>query len=209
ATDPRLWLGMNYLAVGRMEDAIAVFDGCLELDPGSKLCRKYRSMSYLALGDFDTALIDANANAEDGYYRDFDAYLPWFLDRGERLLAFTISRTVNWWGEFPHRLYIDAIADPETQPDDLLERFKAWAETKNVNVSSNTNLMLTLRAYDEITVGNFNNDYEHLWLPQFSHYRKTPQFKQLASDLGMTAYWREHGLPPQCRALPNDDFECA
>jgi len=207
-TDPRLWLGMNYLAVGEMDKAIEIFDGCLELDPASKLCRKYRSMSYLALDNFDAALPDANANAEDGYYRDFDTYLPWFLERGDRLLAFTISRTVNWWGGFPHQLYIAAIEEPENQPDDLLERFKAWGEAKNVNVSSNTNLMLTLRAYDEISVGTFNNDYEHLWLPQFSDFRKSPQFKQLASDLGMTAYWREHGLPPQCRELPGDDFEC-
>ncbi len=207
-TDPRLWLGMNFLAVGEMEKAIEVFDSCLELDPHSKLCRKYRSMSYLALNDFDTAMIDANANAEDGYYRDFDAYLPWFLERGDRLLAFTISRTVNWWGEFPHRDYIAAVADPENQPDDILEKFKIWGESKNVNVSSQTNLMLTLRAYDEISVGSFNNDYEHLWLPQFSDYRSTPEFKKLAGDLGMIDYWREFGFPPQCRVLSETDFEC-
>ena len=208
-TDPRLWLGMNFMAVGEVEKAIEIFNGCLELDPGSKLCRKYRSMSYLALDDFDTAMIDANANAEDGYYRDFDAYLPWFLERGDRLLAFTISRTVNWWGEFPHREYIAAIAEQENQPADRLEKFKTWGESKNVNVSSNTNLMLTLRAYDEITVGTFNNDYEHLWLPQFTDYRKSQQFKQLANDLGMITYWREFGFPEQCRALSETDFECS
>lgn len=207
-TDPRLWLGMNFMAVGEMEKAIAIFDGCLELDPASKLCRKYRSMSYLALDDFDAALIDANANAEDGYYRDFDAYLPWFLERGERLLAFTISRTVNWWGGFPHREYIAAVADPDNQPDDILEKFKTWGESKNVNVSSNTNLMLTLRAYDEINVGTFNNDYEHLWLPQFTEFRSSPEFKKLAGDLGMIDYWREFGFPSQCMVLSETDFEC-
>lgn len=208
-TDPRLWLGMDFLAIGEMEKAIEIFDGCLELDPSSKLCRKYRSMAYLVLGDFDTAMIDANANAEDGYYRDFDAYLPWFLERGDRLLAFTISRTVNWWGGFPHRDYIAAVEQQESQPADLFEKFKAWGESKNVNVSSNTNLMLTLRAYDEVTVGNFNNDYEHIWLPQFSDYRKSPQFKQLASDLGMLDYWREFGFPKQCQIISDADFECS
>jgi len=208
STDPRLWLGMDYLAVGEMDLAIETFNGCLEIDPAVKLCRKYRSLSNLALGDFDKALVDAMSNAEDGYYRDFDAYLPFFLERGERLLAFTISRTVNWWGGYPHRELIAALEDPENQPADRLEKFKKWGESKKVNVSSLTNLMLTLRAYDEITVGSFNNDYEHIWLPQFSDYRKSPQFKQLAKDLGMVDYWRSNGFPKQCRTLSETDFEC-
>jgi len=207
-TDPRLWLGMDYLAVGELRKAIEIFDGCLELDASAKLCRKYRSLSYLALGDFDTAMIDANINAEDGYYRDFDAYLPFFLERGDRLLAFTVSRTVNWWGDFPHREFIAAVENPENQPADRIEKFRKWGESKNVKISSVTNLMLTLRAYDEVTIGNFNNDYEQIWLPQYAHYRKSPQFKRLANDLGITAYWRDVGFPPQCRALSEDDFEC-
>ena len=42
ATDPRLWLGMNLMAVGEIEKAIEVFNGCLEVDAAQKLCRKYR-----------------------------------------------------------------------------------------------------------------------------------------------------------------------
>ena len=207
-TDPRLWLGMDYLAVGEMQKAIEVFDGCLELDPAAKLCRKYRSMANLALNDFDAAMVDAVWNAEDGYYRDFDAYLPYFLERGDRLLAFTVSRTVNWWGGFPHRDYIHAIENQDDLPANILEKFQTWGDSKSVNVTNNTNLMLTLRAYDQVTLENFNNDYEQLWLPQFSDFRKSPPFKQLAKDLGMTDYWREHGFPPQCTSLGEDDFEC-
>lgn len=207
-TDPRLWLGMNYLAVGEMKTAIEIFDGCLELDPAAKLCRKYRSLSYLALDDFDAAMIDANWNAEDGYYRDFDAYLPYFLKRGDRLLAFTVSRTVNWWGGFPHRDYIAAVENPDDQPPELLEKFKKWGESKKVNVTSHTNLMLTLKAYDEVVVDNFNNDYEHLWLPQFTEYRQSSYFKELAQGLGMVDYWREAGFPPFCKEVSETEFEC-
>ena len=66
------------------------------------------SISILIMGDMDKALVDATENAEDGYYSDFVVYLPYFLDRGDRLLAFTISRTVNWWSNYPHRDFIAA-----------------------------------------------------------------------------------------------------
>ncbi len=209
ATDPVLWLGMNYVAVGDIDGAIETFGKCLEMDPAHKLCRKYRSLSYLTKGDTRRAVADATINAEVGYYSDFDAYIPHFLGRGERLLAFTISRTVNWWSNFPHQELIAAIEDGDNPSSERIQKFMRWGADQNVKVRSHAHTMLTIRAYENLTVDNWNNDYEMLWLPQFSHFRQSSEFKQLAGDLGLTAYWREHGFPPQCRALGDLDFECS
>ncbi len=209
ATDPVLWLGMDYLAVGDFDQAIAAFNQCLAIDDALKLCRKYRSLSYLIKGETEKAIADATINAEAGYYSDFDAYLPYFLGKGERLLAFTISRTVNWWANFPHRDLIAAIEDSDNPSADRINKFMEWGDKQNVKVRSHANTMLTLRAYENLTVDNWNNDYEILWLPQFSHFRSSPEFKQLSEDLGLVAYWREFGFPPQCRAVGDADFECA
>ena len=32
--------------------------------------------------------------------------------------------------------------------------------------------------------------------------------KRLMREIGIPAYWRKHGFPPQCRPLGSDDFEC-
>ena len=33
-------------------------------------------------------------------------------------------------------------------------------------------------------------------------------FKQVLHDLGIPAYWHEHGFPPLCRAVGAKDFTC-
>jgi TolB-like protein len=203
-----LWLGMNYMATGAAADAVDAFNTCLEVDEAARLCRKYRSISNLFLGNVDEALVDAETNAAIGYFGDFDVYIPTFLKRGDRLTAYTVSRNVYWWGNFPHSEFIAALENPDDQPADRIEKFMKWGERDKVHVTDKTYVMLAIRAYDEVTVETFDNDYEDLWLPEFSHYRKTPQFKQLAVDLGLVDYWRETGFPPQCRALSESDFEC-
>ena len=202
------WLGMNYIAIGAHEEAITAFTKCLENDDKRLQCRRYRSVSNYVLGNNDAAMDDALLNAEQNYFRGFDVYLPILLDRRDRMMTFAASRMVNWQAGFPHHELIAALENPDGQPAERLKIFKDWGKQKRVDIHDNTNLMLTLRAYDEINVGSFDNDYVYLWLPHFSHYRKTPQFKKLADDLGLVAYWREAGFPAQCRVLSDADFEC-
>ena len=202
------WLGMNYMAVGDHDAAIDAFTECLALDDTKRQCRRYRSVSNLALGNVETALADADDNAEHNYFRGFVAYIPIFLRDGDRRMAFASSRMVNWQAGFPHKAFIDALDSPEDLVEDRLAVFQAWGAEKRVDIYDNTNLMLALRAYDEINVDRFDNDYPDLWLPQYSHFRKTPQFKQLAEGLGLVAYWRDTGFPDQCRVLSETDFEC-
>jgi TolB-like protein len=202
------WLGMNYISVGEAKEAIHAFNACLEIDEARRLCRRYRAAANIFLGNVDLAIVDAGVNAEVNYFSGFDAYIPIFLERGDRIMAFAASRMVNWRGGFPHKEYINALENPESQPPDRLKIFMAWGDEKRVDVTDKTNLMLALRAYDKINVDTFDNDYEDLWLPQFAHYRRSPQFKQLAEDLGLTAYWRVRGFPPQCHAVSEVDIEC-
>ncbi len=202
------WLGMNYISVGAHQDAVKAFTKCLELDETRGLCRRYRSVSNYVLGKIDLVLADANINAEANYFRGFDVYVPLFLERDDRMMAFAASRMVNWQVDFPHQELISALETPDSQPPERLKAFKDWGKEKRVDILDNTNLMLALRNYDEINVNTFDNDYVYLWLPQFAHYRTTPQFKKLTEDLGLVAYWRERGFPPQCRVLSETDFAC-
>ncbi|MEM9495144.1 MAG: TIR domain-containing protein [Pseudomonadota bacterium] len=204
-----LWLGMDMMAIGDPDRAIEAFDQCLEIDAAARLCRKYRSISNLVKGNVDSALEDAETNAENGYFSDFDVYVPVFLARGDRLTAFTVSRNIYWWGGFPHTDYINALENPEDQPEARIEKLFDWGAEKKVDIADQTNVLLAMRAYDRINVETFDNDYEDLWLPAYAHYRSSDAFKKLAADLGLIDYWREVGFPEQCRVLGDDDFTCS
>jgi hypothetical protein len=39
-------------------------------------------------------------------------------------------------------------------------------------------------------------------------FRNSPQMKRKLTDMGVVAYWRKQGFPPQCRAVGKDDFTC-
>ncbi|MBT8473631.1 MAG: TIR domain-containing protein [Marinicaulis sp.] len=203
-----LWLGMNYMATGDADAAIDAFNNCMEIDEAARLCRKYRSISNLFLGNVDEAMADAEENAKIGYFGDFDVYISTFLQRNDIITAYTVSRNVYWWGGFPHSDYIDALINPDNQPADRLSTFEKWGEANKVTVYGRTNVMLAIRAYDKIDVETFDNDYEDLWLPQFAHFRKSEDFIRLTEALGLADYWREVGFPSRCRELPEDKFEC-
>ena len=47
-----------------------------------------------------------------------------------------------------------------------------------------------------------------LWYPFFTNVRMLPEFKQMAKDLGLVAYWRKYGWADTCRAISDTDFEC-
>ena len=199
---------MNYMATGVAEEAVSAFSQCLEIDNAQRLCRKYRSISNLFLDRKAQALVDAEYNAEQGYFSDFDVYIPAFLQEGNNIAAYTVSRNIYWWRDFPHKQYVGTFKEAAGERDDVAQDILDWADANKVNIVKQTNVMLAVRAYDRITVESFDNDYEDLWLPQFSHYRKGEEFKKLAADLGLTAYWREVGFPPQCRSVSETDYEC-
>ncbi|MEM9014857.1 MAG: TIR domain-containing protein [Pseudomonadota bacterium] len=204
-----LWLGMNKMAVGAPEEAVDAFNACLEIDEASKLCRKYRGISRLFQGNIEAALSDAEINAEESYFSDMDVLIPSMLAQGERLSAYAVARNTYWWGGFPHSDYIHALENPEAVPPGTIEKLFAWAEKADVDIADQTNVLLALRAYDRINVDTFDNDYEDLWLPTFSHFRRSTEFKKLATDLGLVDYWRQAGFPDQCKRIGDDDFECA
>ena len=204
-----LWLGMNNMALGFHDKAIANFENCLAIDDALALCKKYKSIVHLFKGEVDTAMALAEENAEVGHFNDFDVYIPIVLERDNRLMALTISRFINWWSKFPHSDYVDALANPEALTPERFEKLEEWAKERKVDLLDQTNIVLTYRAYDKITVETFDNDYEDLWLPNFAHFRQSADFKRLAKDLGLTDYWVEHGFPEQCREVGEDDFECS
>jgi len=47
-----------------------------------------------------------------------------------------------------------------------------------------------------------------MWDESHQNVRRAPQFKRHMKATGALDYWQEHGFPPQCRPIGDDDFEC-
>ena len=68
---------------------------------------------------------------------------------------------------------------------------------------------LWLGAYDQVaTTPDLDTDIALQWDRFPASFRNSPGFKRTLERLGVVAYWRKHGFPPQCRAEGEADFEC-
>jgi hypothetical protein len=47
-----------------------------------------------------------------------------------------------------------------------------------------------------------------MWDPNAPGLRNSAGFKRVIERLGILAYWRAQGFPPQCRAVGEQDFTC-
>ena len=51
---------------------------------------------------------------------------------------------------------------------------------------------------------------KNAWMwPHFEGVRKSPRFKKLVEHYNLPNAWRQMGWPKFCRAVGDDDFECA
>ena len=66
-------------------------------------------------------------------------------------------------------------------------------------------LALLFRRHEQVTASIFGM---YWWHPAFPEFLASPHRKRVMREAGVYDYWREHGFPPQCRPVGDDDFEC-
>jgi TolB-like protein/Tfp pilus assembly protein PilF len=200
----RNWLGMAFAAVGRLEDALAVFSGCVAMDPLFAPC---------AENEYDT--LDALGRRDEGYAKLLAA-----LDRGAvttqyysvSLLAHAQQRTAfvlainqsDWLPGWRRQGEIyEAFRNLDRDHSALAADLVAFAGDSLESRPYLPDLLIPLGAYELRSLS------PHLiWSDQFAGYRRTPQFRQFVRDSGVLDYWQAHGFPPQCRAVAAQDFAC-
>jgi hypothetical protein len=85
----------------------------------------------------------------------------------------------------------------------------AWSPYLGIAVAaaSLSDPELALDAAESMLDGSATQSYL-LWRPVFREVRVLPRFKDVMTERGFVAYWREHGWGDFCRPLAGDDFEC-
>jgi TolB-like protein/Tfp pilus assembly protein PilF len=219
-------------------DILALFDKALELDPRNPNAYNWRGLAYAWLGRIDDALADfEQCNRFEPYYVPCAENLHWYLAqqrRDEESMA-VLRRNLNsgiskvmysHLGVLARRdeelLFKAATNDVRTlrdwrYHDELYQAYKNPAGDHSRLVQSVIDFLEANPDRDSTfaypILAAIGHDIRPpnaigVWDTEAPGYRRSEHFKQMMRDIGAVDYWRETGLPKNCRWLGIDDFEC-
>jgi TolB-like protein/DNA-binding winged helix-turn-helix (wHTH) protein len=199
--------GNEYLSLGYFDKAAADFERCAALDPKFYQCKVKLARMYLYLGRTEEAVHMLEHGVIDGIRFVDISFTPYYAARHDRdYITRMVQRQLRFGDlkrfEVP---LIELILDPQ-KADTLrpqVEHLIANSEQPIAEATLNY-IYFVIGDYAKMS-GRASLDYK--W-QNVEAYRNSPQRKQLFIRHGQVKYWREHGFPPQCRALGADDFEC-
>jgi TolB-like protein len=210
AADPRnasayLWRGILWFRLGFLDRALVDTDQCLAIDPAYGNCLRWKALNLLFQGDVGTALDLYEQGAARGFPHNLgNSFIEPLTRRGNRIAAILLMRDMELPLEV-QQLVFATLHDGQAPPNlaGLIQR-QSGMERAQFQIA------LLLRDYeraaDHSDKGLIHVEY---WDPAFEGLRASPAFKRILEQVGVPAYWREHGYPPQCRPVGADDYECA
>jgi TolB-like protein len=207
-----LWRSIAWVNLGFFGKAIADQDRCLAIDPAYQNCLRWKAAAVLFTGDTARGLALFEQGVAAGFVRNrAESFVAPLLQRGDRVAAMLLFRELGATPELS-RILLEAMARP-TAPhpdaDAIVRRYLSDEDDAFVRFVGPSRAYLWLGNYDGVaTAADIDNDVIVAWERFPVDFRNSPGFKKTLERLGVSAYWREHGYPPQCRAIGKTDFEC-
>jgi TolB-like protein len=207
-----LWRGISWLNLGFLERAMADFDRCLAQDPQYQNCTRWKAVVLLLKGQTDAAMQLFERGVEVGFVRNrgFSFVVP-IARRGDRVGALLLLKEL---GASPDvaTILLTALEHPGSiSPADAATVERSLAEVTQFSGQTMSLAMtrLWMGRYDQIVdAHDFWIDTVLQWDRGFPGFRNSPGFKKVLEKLGLPRYWREHGFPPQCRPVGQQDYTC-
>jgi TolB-like protein len=209
AADPKnatayLWRSILWVYLGYLDRALADQELCLSIDPAYGNCLRWKALTLVFKGEGDAALPLFEKGVANGFITNrADTFVELLLQRGDRLAALLLMHDSGWPLEIQQAViasYDDGVPLPDVTA--LIQRYP---ERTNEYLQ----WYLLLRAYDLAAEDEaLRLSFVQYWDPAHGELRNLPAFKRMLERLGVSAYWREHGYPPQCRPVGEQDFEC-
>ena len=202
-----LWRGIQYSELGFHNESIADIEQCLEIDPAYENCRRHLAYTFLILDNNERAMALFQQGYERGFRGSEGMFVQRFVTLGERLLAATILYSPDDRDStYPAKAYLDAMDFPDRDHSRGLEKMLNWIDQSGLTPADVPMVMSAFRAYHLVDwYMGFNR---WVWLKENTGLRKSEYFKSVMDKAGAPAYWREHGFPPGCRPLGEEDIEC-
>ena len=212
----RFWLGLTYLATGRLREALASIEHALELNPVSDLIMGWESYAHLLLEqDVEAWTLAQRATTMGNLAGSWGSRGQLEFRRGEFVAA----------AESFRRGYAGSGRDLS-----LMDPFFEWVKTQQ-NADKALEALDAARAKDRTLwlpweyryLGALNRAFDAVdaaveadngtwinvvWEPESKAMRQHPRFKPMIEKYGIVDYWRATTWGDLCRPLGNDDFEC-
>jgi adenylate cyclase len=215
ARDPKnttayLWRAIRLLDLGYFDRAEQDTLQCLDIDPGYEICRSFLALAVLFAGDTERALQIHEALLSKGFTGNATPFLYLYAAQGERrsalnaLSAFNAGRRTHRATVYEVRALMDPAFDYEAEKALIDQAYFPAGSAEARWGPWHGDFLFHYRLYDQIDV----IELPYWWFPYPLEFRNSPHRKRLMREIGIPAYWRKHGFPPQCRPLGSDDFEC-
>ncbi len=201
------WHGMMLQLAGFLDEGTAYQRQCLEIDPAYVNCAFYIEQGIHVQGNVGAAGAFAAPSFENADWSNINAVtVALFVSSGNRVAALISASRIRGLEGAPNYEYVRALENPDGDHSEGLARLDAWAAENNVVLELYPEILAAFRAYER--VDNALNSELWYWLPVYSNYRKSPQFKEMIRDFGYYDLWKAKGFPPRCRPIGDDDFVC-
>jgi TolB-like protein/Tfp pilus assembly protein PilF len=210
AADPKnttafLWRAITWMELGYFQRSIADTERCLATEPGYGNCTRHKALNLLFLGKEAEAieLFNRGITATSDGSRS-DTFVAPLLARGDRTAAVMLLREAE--PEF-RRTVLQALDHPERPVADVAKFIERHANTWAWG--GDARMALWLGDYPLVAELTHKGTAPVVaWERYPASFRNSAGMKRLLEKMGVPAYWRVHGFPPQCRPAAGKDFSC-
>jgi TolB-like protein len=209
-TTAYLWRTIVYLDLGYFDRAERDALQCLDIDPAYEICRSFLALAVLFAGDAERALAIHETALRHGFGGNDLPFLYYYLATGNEVAALApmaarnAALGINMATNFEYRALTDPAFDYEAERTLIDQAYFPAGASEPVFDPTHPDFLFLYRQYDQLR----GSDLPYWWFPYPLEFRDSPERKRLMRDIGLPAYWREQGFPPQCRPKGADDFEC-
>lgn len=213
----RSWHAQRLATVGYVQEALRETERAIEIDPLSPSLHLWHGRVLDTLGRHD----EAWRSFEDGdsivvgqtamfynamWRRDYDT---------ADALARSLELDVPW--RATQRLAVQAMRDPARDADlrEAIARSEVVLAAEGLQGFDFNRSFLRERDYatdleglDRVRREGYASYHWNMWMPEERELRQSRVFHDYLRDVGLIAYWREHGWPDVCRSDGKDGAVC-
>jgi tetratricopeptide (TPR) repeat protein len=216
--DPRnatalLWRGITWTKLGFFDRALADLDRAVALEPGYLNAIRHRALALLYAGREAEAFALYDTGIAKGFINSrTENFIGAMAAHGRRSEALLLMGVGTMAPDLRDAL-VRRLEDPNAKIPNVRALVEKHAQDPEINQATGTltvtHLYLLLGDYDGVGESDDRVTTTVVaWDRYPPDFRNSPGMKKKLERMGVTAWWRAHGFPPQCRPVGAADFRC-